>query len=173
MMDKNQLLSKLHEITRIDELTGCWLFIGSHNEHGYGQLIIAAYPYKVHRLSAWIYLGLDLNNSQVKVLHRIECLNRNCWNPEHLYLGTQLDNVRDSMEIGTHQNGNNGNRREKNLKTHCVNGHEMTEENSYIYKNRREGCKICRLNNDRNKRQRHKQFLKKLKQQKKDTNKCQ
>jgi hypothetical protein len=53
--------------------------------------------YYVHRLAAHLWLGLDLD-SRVCVLHR--CDNPPCFNPDHLFLGTQSDNLRDSISKG-------------------------------------------------------------------------
>jgi hypothetical protein len=33
------------------------------------------------------------------------------------------------------------------MKTHCINGHELIEENIYFNNGRRRGCKLCRRNN--------------------------
>lgn len=51
-----------------------------------------------HRVSAYIFLGLGLY-SRLKSLHR--CDMKDCWEPTHLYIGTQKDNVRDAIEKGT------------------------------------------------------------------------
>lgn len=36
------------------------------------------------------------------------------------------------------------NKRRRQLKTHCVNGHEFTADNTYTRKEGKRGCKICR-----------------------------
>lgn len=57
------------------------------------------------------------------------CRNRACWNPDHLEPVTRSENIfRGDI---------------KNRKvTHCLEGHEYTEENTYLYDNRRD-CRIC------------------------------
>ena len=50
----------------------------------------------LHRLSAHLFLGLDLN-SELQALHRKECYSRSCWNPEHLYVGTMQQNMADKQ----------------------------------------------------------------------------
>lgn len=46
----------------------------------------------VHRIAAAIWLGFDLE-SDLQVNHH--CDNPPCFNPEHLFIGTQKDNLRD------------------------------------------------------------------------------
>lgn len=63
------------------------------------------------------------------------CNNMQCINPEHLKLGTQSDNIKHSVESGTHFNAN---------KTHCKYGHEFTADNTY-YDGGARKCKQCRI----------------------------
>jgi hypothetical protein len=74
----------------------CWLWVGAVNrETGYGTIqcrpLFGNVPQGAHRLS-WL-----LENGPVpdglSVLHR--CDVRTCVRPDHLFLGTQLDNMRD------------------------------------------------------------------------------
>ena len=75
--------------------TRCWLWAGSLNTGGYGQLNYRATLYIIHRLGWWIY---NSDPEEMGVLHR--CDIRNCWNPEHLFLGTYQDNVNDMIAKG-------------------------------------------------------------------------
>jgi hypothetical protein len=74
----------------------CWEWIGKKNDTGYGSLAIRQGGnkrkwYKAHRIS-W-----ELHYGQIpKGLHCLhKCDNPGCVRPDHLFLGTQLDNVRD------------------------------------------------------------------------------
>lgn len=83
---------------------GCWLWQGATNKKGYGHVTIEYITHTVSRLSAYLYLGLELKNSRdVQVLHKLECSNKNCWNPEHLYLGSNDDNQRDKRLDGLYK----------------------------------------------------------------------
>ncbi len=85
---------------RIDKKTGCWLWIGSLFRSGYGCIAINKKNYRVLRIAWQEFIGPIKN----QILHKQICPNKNCFNPEHLYDGTQRENVRDSIEIGTYWN---------------------------------------------------------------------
>lgn len=93
----------------IDPETGCWLWTGYRNNTGYGLTRLPnGINTLVTRLSAQKYLGLDID-SDVCVLHK--CDNPQCFNPEHLFLGSHADNVQDMMSKGrnvSHSGQKNG-----------------------------------------------------------------
>ncbi len=73
---------------------GCWDWNGSVLKGGYA---IAKYETKqipAHRFSWLLHKG-EIPKG-IWVLHT--CDNRRCTNPEHLYLGTLTDNVKDMMD---------------------------------------------------------------------------
>ena len=51
----------------------------------------------VHRASAWVFNGFN-PSSELQIMHK--CDVKNCFNPEHLSVGTQLDNIRDMWNKG-------------------------------------------------------------------------
>lgn len=67
------------------------------------------------------------------------CDVRNCINPDHLWEGTQQDNIWDAQDKGR---WNAWGTNEKKAQTHCIHGHEFTEANTYTYKKQRH-CKAC------------------------------
>lgn len=146
-MDLNKLLKNLEANTIKDLNTGCWLFQGCKDSDGYGMISRGNYVtrmIRVHRLSANIFLKLDLRNHKQKALHKIICLNKNCWNPDHLYVGTNEQNIRDAVITGTHYipKYSKTGRKER---THCRRGHELTKENVYYNNSAVKCCRICRL----------------------------
>jgi len=71
--------------------SGCWLWDGGVNACGYGILGVFQRSTLAHRFSYQLHYG-DIP-AGLNVLHRcdVPC----CVNPEHLFLGTQNDNVQD------------------------------------------------------------------------------
>jgi hypothetical protein len=64
------------------------------------------------------------------------CDNPPCCDIDHLFLGTNADNMADKIAKGRHRNGN-----EK--KTHCPRGHPYDEVNTYVIPGGR-GRRDCR-----------------------------
>lgn len=75
---------------------GCWLWNGVCNTGGYGQMYIypCRIPKGVHRVAFEIFKG-EIPKG-MHVLHR--CDVRHCFNPDHLFVGTDLDNMRDCSQ---------------------------------------------------------------------------
>jgi hypothetical protein len=99
-LSPREKLLKFRKITS----TGCWEWQGGKSD-AYGVMRIGGRAYKVHRVSAKEFMGLDLLSSYV-VLHK--CDNGICFNPEHLQIGTQRDNVLDSFNKGRRRYGSGG-----------------------------------------------------------------
>jgi HNH endonuclease len=83
---------------KVDSSAGpqsCWPWLGpvSHNGYGRGARLFDRY-WRAHRLAHFIATGEE----PPVVCHR--CDNPICCNPEHLFGGTQLDNVRDCWNKG-------------------------------------------------------------------------
>lgn len=112
----------------------CWDWIGSKSSSGYGYLShpeLGRIPVIASRMSYMIHFD---DPGELFVLHR--CDNPPCVNPRHLFLGTQKDNIRDMMIKGRH-------RPWQAQKSSCKNGHEFTEENTYIRPNGNRSCREC------------------------------
>lgn len=77
----------------------CWLWEKAKTSLGYGTMSYKGHKQYAHRVSYQVFKNQPLQNSGVIteeticVLHK--CRNRNCVNPDHLYLGTQEDNAKD------------------------------------------------------------------------------
>lgn len=71
--------------------SGCLIWKGHRNVDGYGEFGFGGHGNVAHRL-AWIFKKGPIPEG-LSVLHK--CDNRKCVNVEHLYLGTQQQNVID------------------------------------------------------------------------------
>ena len=74
------------ESRQIDEITGCWIFLGAWSTDGLGIVRVGSVLYDVARVAAWIWKGLDL--WEERVVYHAKCDNGACFNPKHLRIGT-------------------------------------------------------------------------------------
>lgn len=76
----------------------CWEWQGALYSNGYGFVRRRKYKKAIlaHRYSFFLCGKLEDLFSSIKVLHK--CDNPKCVNPDHLYLGTQQDNMRDKID---------------------------------------------------------------------------
>lgn len=78
----------------VKKTKSCWNWIGSLNHAGYGQFFYNGRPIVSSRYS-WIMHHKEIPKG-LFVLHK--CDNPKCVNPKHLFLGTQIDNIKDCIK---------------------------------------------------------------------------
>jgi hypothetical protein len=78
----------------------CWRWLGTRDGKGYGQLYVKGRMIRAHRFSYFLHNNTPSDSC---VLHR--CDNANCVNPEHLFLGSQADNMADMKAKGRARGG--------------------------------------------------------------------
>jgi hypothetical protein len=101
----------------VRKTAACWLWTGTTNNRGYGQLWVNGRRVYAHRFSFELTKGAIPAKMEIDHL----CRTPACVNPEHLDVVTHLENVRRG-NAGAHYRD----------RTHCKQGHEFTPENTRI-----------------------------------------
>ena len=112
--------------------SGCQLWTNWRNNKGYGMLSIGNRDQLAHRVAYELAHGsipVGLN-----VCHR--CDNPACIRLDHLFLGTQQDNLQDAAKKNRMRNG-------KEDRDRCPRGHAYDVENTY-WRRDRAGHRECR-----------------------------
>lgn len=80
-------------LSHVQKTDTCWNWGGGNDgQFGYGKFRLGDKLYRAHRVSWMLHKGQIPRG--LDVLHK--CIgNPKCVNPDHLYLGTDADNVRD------------------------------------------------------------------------------
>lgn len=76
--------------------SGCWEWFGCIQSNGYGRM---TFRYKTDYTHRWALksVGIDIPIG-MDACHK--CDNRRCINPDHLFLGTRLEKMRDCKKKG-------------------------------------------------------------------------
>lgn len=119
--------------------SGCWLWTAYCDKDGYGHFtpLSTRVPIGAHRYSWLTYRGPI--QSGALVCHR--CDVPSCVNPRHLFLSDPAGNLEDQRNKGRRPG-------KPPVKTHCVRGHELSEQNVAWrlprgYKSRQRYCVLC------------------------------
>ncbi len=85
-----------------EPFSGCWLWTGMIKDSGYGRFHIRpGVEERAHR-AAWEFYRGTIPKGKC-VLHK--CDVRACVNPDHLFIGSKFDNIRDCISKGRFQKG--------------------------------------------------------------------
>ena len=119
---------------KVQQGEGCWLWLGTKSDVGTGTYGVV-YDRAVRRTTQAHRLAYRLFRGEIPADLTVDHLCRNtlCVNPEHMELVTMRENIlRGSSPVA------------KNAKkTHCLNGHEFTPENTIQRHDGGRGCRIC------------------------------
>lgn len=72
--------------------SGCLEWQGALDGKGYGQIVVLGQKMQLNRFALELKIGRELIGEEY-ALHK--CDNPSCCNPDHLFIGDQLENVRD------------------------------------------------------------------------------
>lgn len=92
---------RFHSKYETEPNTGCWLWSDALDVYGYGRLQIDGKARKAHQVSYELNYG-PIPRGKI-ICHT--CDVRCCVNPEHIFLGTWEENVRDMMSKGRNRPG--------------------------------------------------------------------
>lgn len=127
--------------------SGCWLWDGDLSNGGYGRFWINGKRYRAHRYALQCHLGRPIPDG-MNVCHR--CDLPSCVNPEHLFIGTQSENMLDAVNKGRLRVPRfTGHAARALAQTHCKHGHEWTAQNTHLRPDGRRECAACCLDRER------------------------
>lgn len=83
---------------KVDRSGGCWLWTGATTPDGYGRFSFRGKTVYAHRFVWTLHNGTIPRSPAARrfICHR--CDTPGCVNPDHLFLGTNSDNMRDAAE---------------------------------------------------------------------------
>ncbi len=87
----------------VEKKDKCWLWKGKKDKYGYAKSRVIKLTWHAHRASYFLFKE-DIPKGMC-VCHK--CDMPSCVNPEHLFLGTQKENVRDMIKKGRKPIGEN------------------------------------------------------------------
>lgn len=126
------------EVADLVRRSPCIETTNGRHPRGYGQCKVYRFGRRISltHVLAWVDHHGRLPGPGMKILHH--CDNPPCQNTDHLYEGSQADNMRDALVRGRHYGDFLRNR------THCPNGHEYSDVNTYRRPDGGRACRECR-----------------------------
>lgn len=111
---------------------GCWLWTGKPNSEGYGRFTVSTgVVVRAHRWAYEHWIGPIPDGMVLDHVKARGCRSTMCVNAAHLESVTQAENVARGRAGQPYSD-----------RTHCPQGHEYTEENTYRWRNNRY-CRQC------------------------------
>ena len=126
--------------SRVEFTDGCWLWTGTtvDKERPYGSIWAYGKYELAHRVSWRLHYG-EIPEGR-HVCHH--CDNPRCVRPDHLFVGTNQENMLDASRKGRLP-------KQRKRRTHCKRGHAYDEDNTYFAKDGSQQCRTCKRRRDR------------------------
>lgn len=129
--------------------SGCWLWTATSNKQGYGGFMLNGKREHAQRV-AWFLKHGQMPPIGIDVCHR--CDTPACVNPDHLFLGTRSDNMRDAISKGRRVYQIGCGTKWKQIRKPanpdhrliCKYGHELNDATIYVSREGHVSCRECR-----------------------------
>jgi HNH endonuclease len=80
------------------DTNGCWIWVGAvHSATGYGRFALDGHKVIGAHRAAWLLFRGEIPRGRMVCHH---CDIKSCVNPDHLFLGSQTDNMSDALRKG-------------------------------------------------------------------------
>lgn len=129
----------------IQKTETCWLWTRKLGEGGYAHIFDNGISRIAHRYAYELLVGPIPEGFVLDHVKARGCNHRHCVNPDHLEIVTDKENILRGDGLPA-QNAR---------KTHCYQGHEFNEVNTYFINNGR-SCRVCGAERSRKSRRKKK-----------------
>lgn len=115
------MIEKIKRKIRINKETGCWEWIGGKYPTGYGKISVGFNKHGRRNITYVHRVLWECINGKINGLHLLhKCDNPSCVNPDHLFLGTHADNMRDMVAKGRNVKTYGKGKPQRKLDKKCV-----------------------------------------------------
>lgn len=125
--------AKILRLIQVDLDSGCWVWTGPTNEHGYGILYHAQTRCYAHRAAYELWVGLIPDGMVLDHVRARGCTTTACVNPAHLEAVTPTTNTMRGDSPWA----------DRARRTHCLRGHPFDEENTVAGHQGYRECRAC------------------------------